>query len=610
MPEEKFDYEKYAQSMYDQALELIPNDIKVVDKEYLAKTIKRFIQMTADAMQNQYPNYDSNTIIFISQVISEWTYHKGIDIIRANIPKKYMEGLLMKVAFVAYETIDENIKKGTSQELLLERVEKDIKKNFFGSINELRLRKCITEDVAKKAIELSNIDDVNKNTNTKIEIKPIKYKADDEIFDFMREDLEEQFANNDENAATIQEKIQMQEYQRNYWTNQIENEPDNPEGYFNMSEVERENNPKVALEYINKAIELDVNNGNFYAQRALIYKQIANTSTYDTTSMEELFELSRVPYEKEIADLTKALAMNFEPKETLLYERGLAKVEIFEELDAKEDFKTVIDINSNFVEPYYELAKIEIKQEQYQAAIEHLDKAIELQPDSSILYLSRGEAKEKGGNIKGAKEDYMKAQELNPEDDWAEYHLDCIESSENQDKNFNIEYEKCTKYINDNSSDPDGYFNRGYLLACNDVDDDIALSDFDKAIELNPNFVDAYKHKTYIYEHNGQYEKIIPIYKKIIELEPTLENYDYFLRYLNTYIENGSQKALKICEKIFELFPASSKLYELRGSTYYNLKDYDNAIADYKKAVELNPKEYTLKIILKQIEQEKNENIS
>jgi tetratricopeptide (TPR) repeat protein len=119
-------------------------------------------------------------------------------------------------------------------------------------------------------------------------------------------------------------------------------------------------------------------------------------------------------------------------------------------------------------------------------------------PDSSVLYLSRGEAREKGGNIKGAKEDYKKALELNPEDDWAQYHLDCIESSENQEKEFNIEYEKSTKYIKDNPNDPDGYFNRGYLLYYNEVDDNIALSDFDKAIELNPNYIEARKYKTYI----------------------------------------------------------------------------------------------------------------
>ena len=361
MPEEKFNYEEFAQSMYEQSLELMPEDISAGDKEYIAAKIKQFVQMSAEAMQSQYPNYSSNIIIFVSQVIAEWTYHKGVDIIHANIPKEYRNDLLQKVAFTAYQTLDENIKKGTPQGLLLERIAKNIKNDFCKLIDELYKKKCITKDVAQKAMELSNINDMLKGIK-----EPI---ADDDI-----------------NTAANQEIRQMQESQTNYWTN----------------------------------------------------------------------------------------------------------------------------------------------------------------------------------------------------------------------------------YINDNPNDPEGYFNRGYLLACNGADNDIILSDFNKAIELNPNYVEAYKYKAYIYEFNGDYEKIIPEYKKIVEIEPTIENYDFYLRYLNTYIENGSQIALKVCEKIFSSFPLSAKLYELRGSTYYNLKDYDNAIADYKKAVEMCPDEDTcskdnLKMVLKQIEQEKIE---
>ena len=56
--------------------------------------------------------------------------------------------------------------------------------------------------------------------------------------------------------------------------------------------------------------------------------------------------------------------------------------------------------------------------------------------------------------------------------------------------------------------------------------------DFDKAIELNPNYIEARKYKTYIYERLGEYEKIISEYEKIIEIEPAIENYDFYLRYL------------------------------------------------------------------------------
>lgn len=48
MSEEKFDYEEFAKSMYEQSLALVPEDIGVGDKEYLATTIKQFSLMKID----------------------------------------------------------------------------------------------------------------------------------------------------------------------------------------------------------------------------------------------------------------------------------------------------------------------------------------------------------------------------------------------------------------------------------------------------------------------------------------------------------------------------------------------------------------------------------
>ena len=47
MSEEKFDYEEFAKSMYEQSLALMPEDIGVGDK-YLATTIKQFSLMKID----------------------------------------------------------------------------------------------------------------------------------------------------------------------------------------------------------------------------------------------------------------------------------------------------------------------------------------------------------------------------------------------------------------------------------------------------------------------------------------------------------------------------------------------------------------------------------
>ena len=48
MSEENFDYEQFAKSMYEQSLALMPEDIGVGDKEYLATTIKQFSLLKID----------------------------------------------------------------------------------------------------------------------------------------------------------------------------------------------------------------------------------------------------------------------------------------------------------------------------------------------------------------------------------------------------------------------------------------------------------------------------------------------------------------------------------------------------------------------------------
>lgn len=56
-------------------------------------------------------------------------------------------------------------------------------------------------------------------------------------------------------------------------------------------------------------------------------------------------------------------------------------------------------------------------------------------------------------------------------------------------------------------------------------------------------------------------------------------------------IENSDfNGAIKDISKSIELTPTNSKLYFLRGNTYFNLRQYQNAIADYNVAINLNEK--------------------
>ena len=195
------------------------------------------------------------------------------------------------------------------------------------------------------------------------------------------------------------------------------------------------------------------------------------------------------------------------------------------------------------------------------------------------------------------------------EEDLKQDEWDYIESSNPEnDKYFNERYEELTKYINENPNDPEGYFNRGYMQSCYDVENEVVLSDYDKAIELNPNYIDAIRCQMYLFEQMGEYEKTIYNCSKLVELESVWDNYCLYIRYLVDYA-NDYQKALEICNKAFKLFEPDAQMYAQRGGVFYHMNEYDKAIADYKKAIELDSEEDYWRVVLKQIEQENQENL-
>ena len=58
----------------------------------------------------------------------------------------------------------------------------------------------------------------------------------------------------------------------------------------------------------------------------------------------------------------------------------------------------------------------------------------------------------------------------------------------------------------------------------------------------------------------------------------------------NTYNGKGAyDQAIEDFDKAIELNPKLTEAYYNRGNAYYGKKDYDKAIADYNKAIELNP---------------------
>ena len=87
-------------------------------------------------------------------------------------------------------------------------------------------------------------------------------------------------------------------------------------------------------------------------------------------------------------------------------------------------------------------------------------------------------------------------------------------------------------------------------------DIDGALADFNKAIEKDPKYTEAYLNRGYVYITTGELQKVLTNFDKAIALD------------------SGCVEA-----------------YYNRGVIYDYFEEYDKSIADFNKVIELNPKD-------------------
>ena len=118
---------------------------------------------------------------------------------------------------------------------------------------------------------------------------------------------------------------------------------------------------------------------------------------------------------------------------------------------------------------------------------------------------------------------------------------------------------------------------------------DLAMKDFDKAIQLDPKNANAYNSRGNAYLDKRDYKDAIVDYTQAIKLSP---NYSYaYDNRGDAYDDDGDyDNAIADYTKAIELDASSASFYNDRGIAYYHKKAYDNAIADYTKAIGLDPK--------------------
>ena len=127
--------------------------------------------------------------------------------------------------------------------------------------------------------------------------------------------------------------------------------------------------------------------------------------------------------------------------------------------------------------------------------------------------------------------------------------------------------------------------------AKDDWDHDEAIKCFEKAIELYPDYAEAYFELGEIYAYwYEQDEKAIKYYDKAAELNPDYVFAFYTLGIIYADRDEQYEKAIKCFEKVIKLNPDYAKAYNNMGLAYAEWDEqYDEAIKCFEKAIELEP---------------------
>ncbi len=311
---------------------------------------------------------------------------------------------------------------------------------------------------------------------------------------------------------------------------------------------------KESLADFDEAIRLEPYRGNYYINRGLIRYQLNDLRG----AMDDYDHVIRL-------DPSNALAY---------YNRGLLRAEVGDKNRALEDFDRVIEMEPNNYFAIYNRAILENELGELKRCIADYDKIIEEYPDFFPAYYGRGEAKMKRYDKLGAEKDYntamlLRQRKITKKD--IEKETKTRKKSDkdlrNHQKLVVADKEEETKRLTYKSESRGKVQNVNFNI---DPENNIVLTS-------SPVKKEGMRRSSYFD-------------KTIDKLNLTLNHRLYLSNAISSVDKNLDAAFSEIEYYTKEIDKAPSALYYFqRALCYESVSDYDSAIEDYGKAIEIAP---------------------
>lgn len=406
----------------------------------------------------------------------------------------------------------------------------------------------------------------------------------------------------------------------------IEADPDYLPAYYEMgSTYSAQQRFDIALEYDQQASKIDPEHPLVRTGLGWIYYNLAVNLAYGDTYLIEKMRLAEENYLK---------ALEIDPTFSIAHNNlGLVYLHRNQCDRANERFNLAIKYDPTYYKAINNIGGIFMLYGDYNKAVEYFNKALEINPyyakafsnigeiysyyegklDRSTLFLQKAIELDSymvdamgfiaknysaQGDYKKAIEYLEKAISISPNYPWLYFLLSDVYKSMGETQKSQEVYEKAMSLFLVSGEDYIYHYNRG-IEHKNAGKIDLAAQEYEKSIELQPDFTDPYINLSRIYEKKYGTNKSIEVLKRGLKEDPeSLLLYDE-LGYI--YMDNGDlDNALAIfqgaatklqgnCDKT-----SIARIYEAIGLIYYDMKKFDLALNYLNKAKNQDPYSSTI----------------
>ncbi|MFM7771029.1 MAG: tetratricopeptide repeat protein [Bacteroidota bacterium] len=288
-----------------------------------------------------------------------------------------------------------------------------------------------------------------------------------------------------------------------------------------------------------------------------------------------------------------------------------------------EELNSKIANDPQNVTLYVERANYFGSKENFQLAFDDLARAKQIDSTHSPIYASQGKFHFAQKRVQEAYRDYQTCLRHDPKNQ------DCLLEKAALDitlENFDLAFTQINEALRQNERIAYAYYLKGRIykqyndtsfalssyqtaieidpsyydayieagLVCAYAKNDLAIQYYNSAIDLHPNFIEPLYNKAMYLQETGiafpaRYDEAIACYDKIIAIDANASVAYYNKGFIQLVYKKNYNAALPEFSKAIEKNPVYAEAYYNRGLCYENLKKNKEALADYNKALEINP---------------------